>query len=653
MNQQVALKSSLQHLYRPDIDGLRAIAVLAVIIFHANSRFMPGGFIGVDIFFVISGYLITGLIATGIENNTFTFTDFYTRRIKRIFPAYIVVALLTLIGSSYLLIPNDYVLFTSSLAASWVFVSNIFFSLSSWGYFGSRTEEFPLLHTWSLSVEEQFYFVFPTILILLYRYFRTQLIPVLVVMGILCVAYSEYKTGQKPTYFLLTTRAHELIIGALAFFISQRRPVQNLLVSNVLALLGVGLMLGSLFLINRNTAFPGINSLYPCLGTALVIYACSMDNAITPLLKHKWMVAMGLISYSLYLWHWPIFSFLRYRKIELSFGVAAAAVALTFILAYLTWKFIETPIRKNKNMRFKQAFTQIYLLPTVAFMSVGLYSYMTEGAPKRFSADMRELISSYSFERDLGRTCSVADGDYRKIDAAYLLEHCAFGDTTQSQAQILLLGDSHANHFKPFLEQLASNAKLKAVYNVQGSCSPIDFPVAGKPASAESQACQKRNLDMLELASNYKYVALGGFWSSKVYTHDFQSGMITAVDKIRASGAIPVIFKDSPYYKSDMSQCILQKKRGWITDEQSCDIPYQFVQQTQAAVDQIIDQIKIQHPEILVVDAKKIMCNQEVCPTYIENLAVYKDINHINAKAAKFLGDQYIQQIANPFTSKF
>jgi peptidoglycan/LPS O-acetylase OafA/YrhL len=651
MNKEAPLKSPIQHLYRADIDGLRAIAVMAVVIFHAKASLMPGGFSGVDIFFVISGFLITGLIAAGIENNTFTFTDFYTRRIKRIFPAYIAVALTTLIFSTYLLIPNDYVLYTTSLAASWAFVSNIFFSMSSWGYFGTRTEEFPLLHTWSLAVEEQFYFVFPTLLILLYRYLRKHLVPALIVIGVLCVVYSQYKLGQKSAYFLLTTRAHELIIGALTFFISQRKPVYSLALSNTLAFSGSALMLGSLFLINRDTAFPGINSLSPCIGTAMLMYACSKDNAITPLLKNKLMVGVGLISYSLYLWHWPIFSFLRYRKIEMTLGVGLAAVALAFVLAILSWKYIESPIRKNRKMHFKQAFTQIYLIPAVAFLSIGMYSYFTDGAPKRFSEDIRELISSYSFERDLGRTCSVLDGDYRKIDAEYLLKYCSFGDVAQSKPEILLVGDSHANHFKPFLEQLATHAKLKAVYNVQGSCSPLDLAGPGVTKLAPT-ACQKRNAEMLELSGHYKYVALAGFWSSVLYTYDFKYNLDAAVGKMLAVGAIPVIFKDSPSFEPDMSQCILHRKRGWLPAETNCSIPYSVVQKTQGQIDQIIDQIKLKHPEVLVVDAKQIMCNGNECPTHMANIALYKDANHINSIAAKFLGDKYIQQIANPFPGK-
>jgi peptidoglycan/LPS O-acetylase OafA/YrhL len=643
------MKPLIQHSYRPDIDGLRAIAVLVVVAFHANPSLVPGGFIGVDIFFVISGYLITGLIASHIEDNSFTFTDFYTRRIKRIFPAYIAVSIATLIVSSWLLIPNDYIFYTTSLAASWGFVANVFFSMSSWGYFGQRTEEYPLLHTWSLSVEEQFYFVFPILLILLYRYMRKQIIPALIVMGIFFVAISEIKTGQVKAYFLLTTRAHELIIGALTFFISQRVPIKSPLASNMMAYAGAGLMLGSLIFISRHVAFPGINSLYPCIGTALLIYACQIDNTITPLLKNKLMVSIGLISYALYLWHWPIFSFLRYRRIEITLSVGLAAVALAFILAWLTGKFIESPIRHNKKIKFKRAFIQIYLVPAGAFFLIGLYSYLTEGAPKRFSEDIRELISSYSFERDLGRTCSIRpDEVYRKIDAAYLEQNCSFGDLAQTKPQVLLMGDSHANQFKPFVEELSKQAKLRAVFNVQGSCSPVDLP---KSATAPN-TCQKRNADLLTLASNYKYVVLGGFWSSELYSKNLEAELAAVVEKIRFAHATPVIFKDAPHFEPDLSQCVLFRKRGWIPADRNCNIPYGFVAKTQGPVDQIIDKIKLQYPEVLVVDPKTVMCNSTECATYIANMALYKDSSHINAKAAKFLAQQYVEKVANPFVSK-
>ncbi|MDB5763512.1 MAG: hypothetical protein JWQ21_2507 [Herminiimonas sp.] len=635
--------------YRPEIDSLRAIAVLAVIAFHANSHIVSGGFAGVDVFFVISGYLISGLIANGLDNGTFRFADFYTRRIKRIFPAYIVVALVTLIISTYLLIPNDYIFYTTSLAASWGFASNIFFSMLSWGYFGQRTEEFPLLHTWSLSVEEQFYFIFPILLIFLFRYFGQQKILALLFLGIVFTVISELKTGEVKSYFLLTSRAHELIIGALAFFISKKIPVKSGKISNALAAAGMALMLGTFFFLNADMPFPGVNSLYPCMGTAMLIYACQTGNVLTPALRAKPLVFIGLISYSLYLWHWPIFSFLRYRRIEIGFWVGMGTVALSFLLAFLTWKFVENPIRRNRNIRFKKAFIQIYAVPAAAFLCIGLYSYLTEGAPKRFPDDIRQLIASYSFERDLTRSCSIRTEDYKKVTLDYLTGNCAFGDLGQNKAQVLLLGDSHAHHFKPFVEQLSRNANLKAVYHVQAGCFPIYLHANNPDKNAETSVCEKHNADLLQIAGNFKFTVLAGFWSSEL-DENFERRLASMTEEVIKTGSIPVIFKDNPFYEPDLSRCILYKTRGWAAPDKNCNIPYSFVARTQTAVDEIIDKVKAQHPQVIVVDPKLVMCNQSECSTYMSNIAFYKDANHINTKAAALLGEEFLSHVGNPFS---
>lgn len=637
--------------YRPDIDGLRAIAVLAVIAFHASATLLPGGFVGVDIFFVISGYLITGLIAKGIEDNTFSFAEFFTRRIKRIFPAYIVVAIVTLIVSSYLLIPNDYIFYTTSLAASWAFLSNVFFSMLSWGYFGARTEEFPLLHTWSLSVEEQFYFIFPVVLLGLYRFLRKHILLVLLAFAILFVTISQLKAGEVKSYFLLSSRAHELLIGAMTFFIARRAPSGTRLSSTMLASLGVALMGLSMVLIDRHAAFPGINSLYPCIGAALVIYAGRRENAFTPVLASKPMVSLGLISYSLYLWHWPIFSFLRYRRIEITWGVGLAAVALALVLSVLTWKYVERPVRQSKGITFKRAFTQIYVAPALLFMSVGLYSYLTEGAPARFSGDMRELISSYSFERDLGRTCSIRAEDYRKVDLSYLEQNCSFGHDAATAPRVLLMGDSHANHFKPFVEQLAKDAQLRAVFHVQGVCRPTNLQKPGQWPGVEPTTCQKRNADLLAMAGAFKYVVLAGYWAEEAPMTDLEADMANVVGKVLAAGATPVIFKDNPYYEPDVSQCILHRKRGWLDPNTNCHIPYKFVAETQGPVDGIVDRVASRYPGTIVVDPKLVMCDGRECATYIKNIALFKDSNHINAKASKLLAELYSSNVMNPFSS--
>jgi peptidoglycan/LPS O-acetylase OafA/YrhL len=642
----ISAKSSA---YRPDIDGLRAIAVVAVIAFHANARLLPGGFAGVDIFFVISGYLISSILFRELDKGTFSFRDFYARRIKRILPAYIVVALFTLIVSSWLLIPNDYIFYTTSLAASWAFASNIFFSMLSWGYFGARTEEFPLLHTWSLSIEEQFYFVYPILLILLSRYMKRRIMATLFVLAVVFVAISQWNTGQVKTYFLLTARAHELIAGALAFLIGQRYPIRSTVAANALAMIGMTMMIASLFLLTRGVPFPGVNSLYPCVGVALVMYACGRENIVTRLLTSRTLVFIGLISYSLYLWHWPIFVFLRYRDIEMSSGVVVAAVALAFALAVLTWKFVENPIRHNRKIEFKQAFLQIYFVPAMVFMAIGLLSYRTEGLPQRFPEDIRQLISSYSFERDLVRSCSIRAEDYQRITVSYLNDTCAYGDLRQPKADVLLMGDSHANHFKPFVGYLAQQANLKAVYHVQGACSPINLYRNDQSKDTEPTVCQKRNADLLAMASDFKFVVLAASWSYRGREQEFERGLADVVDKIERAGATPVIFKDNPGYTTDISQCILRKKRGWIPANTNCNMPRREIEERQGSMDRIIDRVAQAHPNMLVVDPKTAICNADECKTYIGNTALYKDSNHINAKAATLLAERYVALDGNIF----
>lgn len=636
-------------VYRPDIDGLRAIAVLAVMAFHVNSRLMPGGFVGVDIFFVISGFLISGLIFKKLEQGSFTFSDFYTRRIKRLLPAYIVVALFTLAVSSYLLIPNDYIFYTSSLSASWGFASNIFFSLLSWGYFGHRTEEFPLLHTWSLSVEEQFYFIFPILLIFLFRNFRQRIVPILLVAGIIFLAISEMRTGKVGTYFLLPYRAHELILGVLTFFAMRMAPIESRGLATGLAIAGMALVLGSLALINRQLPFPGLNSMFPCLGTALLIYSCERENAINKVLSNRVLVFIGLISYSLYLWHWPILSFLRYRRIELTFWVATAAVALSFVLAYLTWKYVELPIRINKRITFKMAFLRYYAAPAAFFIAVGVYSYFTEGAPQRFSDDMRQLVSSYSFERDLGRACSIRADEYKSVSLEYLVDHCAFGNLKSPRADVLLFGDSHANHFKPFVEFLSKDAKLKSVYHVAGSCTAIDLFENEVGKETQPTVCQRHNADLLEMAGNFRFIVLASFWSYKGQEALFEARLGRITQKIIEAGAVPVLFKDNPNHETDISQCVLHKKRGWFDADKNCSIPYSYVADAQGSMDQVIDAVKRKYPRAVVIDPKIVMCTDSECATSIENTALYKDGNHINSKAATLLAERYLAARGNPF----
>ncbi len=635
-----------QAAYRPDIDGLRALAVMAVIGFHAYPQTISGGFVGVDIFFVISGYLITRLIYTELESGTFSFKEFYTRRMKRLLPVYFLVSVVTLVISSYFLIPNDYIFFTTSLAASWAFVANVFFSMLSWGYFGQRSEGFPLLHTWSLSVEEQFYFIFPVLLILLFRYCKKGLIPICLLAICAFAALSETAISRVGSYFLLPYRAHELMIGVLTFFVVKTATPKTRALANTLGASGLMLVVGAIFFLERSTPFPGVRSLAPCLGAALLIYSGARDNLLTPLLSGRLMVLIGLMSYSLYLWHWPIFSFLNYRRIDISLPVGFAAVTLAFILSFLSWKFVEQPIRRNKLISFKMAFLQYYFAPALIFLFVGLSSYATEGVPQRFSAELRQLISSYSFERDLTRSCSIRADDRSALTLTYLEKYCAFGDLSKSIPKVLLIGDSHAHHFKPFVDRLAKQANLQSVYHVQGSCDAIEL---FDGSTKEPTLCETRNQTLLDMASQFRYVVLASAWSYKGQEALFEKKLRITIEKIIYAKAIPVVFKDNPSTEEDLSQCILFKRRGWANGETNCNLSLDKVDHKHASLNAVIDKLKRQFPQILVIDPNVVMCNTSECFTYIGNVALYKDANHLNTKAAALLADRYLALKGNPF----
>jgi hypothetical protein len=462
------------------------------------------------------------------------------------------------------------------------------------------------------------------------------------------VVVSELKMREVGAYFLLPYRAHELIIGVLTFFAVRKFASVPPLVSNLLAAAGLLLMLGSFFILKRSSPFPGFNSLYPCFGAALLLYSGNSGSVVAAALRNRVMVFIGLLSYSLYLWHWPLFSFLRYRQIDITFWVAAAVVAASFILSFITWKFVEVPIRENKSIPFSSAFLHYYVAPAAVFLVVGGYSYFTEGAPQRFSDDLRQLISSYSFERDLTRACSIRSNEYEGVTLDYLNGHCAFGDMKRAKADILLFGDSHAHHFKPFVERLSQNAHLKGVYYVEGSCTATDLFDAKEEKDQQPSTCEKRNADLLKMAGDFKYVALASFWPYKGKEDLFKADLETVVNKIIKAGAIPVIFKDNPYYEVDLSQCILFKKRGWVSPDKNCNIPTSFVNESQVKMNAVIDAIHNIYPTSIVIDPKAVMCNANECATYIENVALYKDANHINSKAATLLADRYIALEGNP-----
>ena len=324
--------------YRREIDGLRAIAVLAVILFHAGFEIYSGGFVGVDIFFVISGYLITSIIPAELEQGKFSIINFYERRARRILPALFFVMLACIPIAWFSLLPNDMQSFSKSLIAVSTFVSNILFRHES-GYFDTASELKPLLHTWSLSVEEQYYLIFPFLMVFFWQPCRKKILIILGVIFLISFSLAEWGTQAKPSsaYFLLLARGWELLVGSFAAFFLSRKNFSELKesISEIGGWIGFVLILYAIFNHSKNTPYPGFFALVPVIGTLLIILFASQKTILGKFLGSKVLVALGLISYSAYLWHQPLFAFTRHRSLtEPGHLIFFALCVLTFFFGF-------------------------------------------------------------------------------------------------------------------------------------------------------------------------------------------------------------------------------------------------------------------------------------------------------------------------------
>lgn len=371
--------------YRREIDGLRAVAVVPVILFHAGFEVFSGGFVGVDIFFVISGYLITSILLNDLAENKFSLVHFYERRARRILPALFFVILCCFPVAWFLLLPRQMEAFTDSIFAVALFGSNILFWREA-GYFAPASELKPLLHTWSLSVEEQYYVIFPLFLLLIWRFKQRTVLLILCGTALLSLGLSEWASTEKPTanFYLAPTRAWELLAGSICALLTFGRRIYS---NNYLSSLGLLAIMFSIFYYDNETPFPSLYALAPVIGTSLIILFGTRDTFAGKLLSFPVFVFIGLISYSAYLWHQPIFAFARVYNIGkpddvtmLSLGVAS------FVLAFLTWKFIEQPFRKGRgsvNISRRAIFTSAACV-MLAAIGIGVSGKVTQGFESRF-----------------------------------------------------------------------------------------------------------------------------------------------------------------------------------------------------------------------------------------------------------------------------
>ena len=430
--------------YRPEVDGLRAIAILSVILFHAGVYGVSGGYVGVDIFFVISGYLITAIIAKEVSTGEFSIVNFWERRVRRILPALFFVLALTVLSAWFILLPVELDDFFDSLIAVSLSISNMFFWKTS-GYFDTASELKPLLHTWSLAVEEQFYLGFPALLLLIWRFGRAAILWVVVAIATVSLLLAQIGSTSHPdaTFYLIPTRAWELMIGALVALhrVTTTPRTPHRLISGGGSLLGMLLMFVAILGFDANIPFPSVYGLIPTVGAALVILYANPHNLVGKLLANRLCVGIGLLSYSAYLWHQPLFTFARHLSVsETSVLLLVGQGFVSFVLAYFSWRYIEGPFREKGRFSRKQVFS-FGGVGTALFIAIGVVGSQADGAPWRFEGTERTLIR-------------FASADYTEdlYNEGYRMTRCflepeqagdAFAQECLARGAPLLWGDSH------------------------------------------------------------------------------------------------------------------------------------------------------------------------------------------------------------------
>ncbi len=524
--------------YRPDIDGLRAVAVVPVVLFHAGIPAFGGGFVGVDVFFVISGFLITRIIAREIAAGTFSIVNFYERRIRRIIPALVVVLAFTALMALALMPPATLVEVGRSVVAAALSVSNILFWLNT-DYFAAPVDEVPLLHTWSLGVEEQYYLVFPLVLLASFRFRDGRFVRAAVVAmaaGSLLASVAFVARFQEAVFYLAPFRFWELLIGSLLAIGPLRAP-RSTQVREAAAWLGLALIGASVLLYTEETLFPGAAALPPCLGAALVIYA-GLDAEPTlagRLLSSKVPVAIGLISYSLYLWHWPLIVFSGYLPAFGEGWAKAAVVLLSFLAGALSWKYVEQPFRNRPAVGRRPVFAGAGAA-IGACLVFGAYVDWANGLPGRFPAHLAAEIPGKEF---YNRQCLL---EARDPPEAWKGADCFL--STAGSTNVLLWGDSFAAHYVPGLRAHAGDWNV--LQYTASACAPMsgyDPKFRRECAAFNRQAArviEEFDVDAVILAAN---------WLLTVSRAEDFAGLQRTVDDLTARGIDVVVIGQVPTYR--------------------------------------------------------------------------------------------------------
>ena len=626
--------------YRPEIDGLRAFAIIPVILYHAGFQLFGGGYVGVDVFFVISGYLITSIIVAELEKGPFSLVHFYERRARRILPALFAMLFISLPFAWYWLLPDAMVSFSESLIAVSIFVSNIYFWQTS-GYFEAAAELKPLIHTWSLAVEEQYYVLFPLFLILSWKLGKRWIVGLLIIVFVVSLACAQWLSIKRPSFafFLLPTRGWELLIGAFVAFYYSNHNIKkhNHRIEQLGSLLGLSLITYAVFAYSNQTPFPSVYTLVPTLGTALIIIFAGSGTLVGKLLSSRPLVGIGLISYGAYLWHQPMFAFARQRVLgQPSMHLILGLAVLSFAFAYMSWKYIERPFRNKHRISQKNVF--VYgAICSALFVGLGFAGTLNNGYKDRFPQEARLFIERPSFESWLeairAGQCVIRDGKSTR--------HANTCHETK-RPLIAIWGDSHASALYPGLKKLQFNNNFGITQLTEFKCPPMDMDI--------NSLCKTINENNLaDLSKNAPDVLiLHSAWSDYNYSQEqIRKKLIKLFHDIRS--AMPrtkiIILGPVPKWRESAQQ---ESYLYWL--ENKFPVPARLKailnNDTESVLKEIASQNNIEY--ISAIDA---LCDSDGCIARLGDAIddfVQIDNGHLSKAGSEYLIDKIKEEIFKP-----
>ena len=615
--------------YRSEIDGLRALAVLPVIFFHAGIDFFKGGYIGVDIFFVISGYLITSIILREINQGKFSILNFYERRARRILPALFFVMSFSLICSWFFLLPGEFKNFGQSLISVTFFVSNIFFWRKS-GYFDGAAEYMPLLHTWSLSVEEQFYLLFPIFLVITLRFGKRTIVSMILLIAFLSLGIAEWGWRNEPqaNFYLTPTRVWELMIGALASFYLQRERASKEWHSSI-ALIGFLMIVIPMFYIfDGNTPFPSYLTLFPTVGTVMIIVFASENNLIGRLFSLDPLVKIGLISYSMYLWHVPLFVFSKYLIPQGDHNaIFPAIIFLTFFLAYMSWRYIEQPFRHKENFNRKQIFS-ITISSMMFFFLIGIFIHNNDGYSSRFSPEQQEILAYQGYKIDelyREEQCFLK----RDQDFSNYAKYCV--TISETEPNYLIWGDSHA---ASLYFGLKDSLKGNLMQLTSTECNP--FSSDYKPRTPNCLSINEGVKDLLMLNPNIE-VFIYANWYRYSKNENFQENVASTIGFLAKNKISFKIIGGTPQFEPSLPHLLIRDQ-----NYKSSSIIKNTTVDKIAKVNELLNNLT---PDSRFIDSQKIFCIQQDCQFQDDrNNLYFWDYGHLTKEGSLFLASK-IEQI--------